>query len=215
MEFREYVALRRVEIAEIAEDNGTSYTLKKQAADFIDGNEADQVWFPLSGIASIAKTVNESSTVKYYDDNGVIVYTSEGNDEYTLTLSVLDKATKAWIDGTTYKNGVLVGTPKKKKAFAMRFIGQDSNGVDEFNYVHKVMFTGGAETYNTKTDSTEGAGVEYTATSIYTSTKLALAEGETPKAFKLSQVESTGTRTEEVVFADTIATPADLVSLAE
>ena len=208
MEFREYVALRRIEIAEIATD-GESYTLKAQAAGFIGNNDEGQIWFPLSGVSAVAKTVNESSTVKYYDNKGVIVYTSEGNDEYALTLSVLDKATKAWIDGTTYNNGVLVGTPKVKKHFAMRFIGTDSNGVDEFNYIHKVMFTGGAETYNTKTDSTEGAGVEYTATSVYTTAK----DTSVKNAFKLSQVEATATKTEDVVFADTIATPADLIAL--
>lgn len=208
MEFREYVALRRIEIAEIATDSDT-YTLKAQAANFIGNSTEGQIWFPLSGVSAVAKTVNESATTKYYDNMGVIVYTSEGNDEYTLTLSVLDKATKAWIDGTTYNNGVLVGTPRVKKSFAMRFIGTDSNGVDEFNYVHKVMFTGGAETYNTKTDSTEGVGVEYTATSVYTTSKDATVK----KAFKLSQVEASESRTEEVVFADTVATPADLIAL--
>ena len=186
MNFREYRGIRGLVIAEITQDNTAGY---------VTGN-----WQELTGVQAVAKATNESSEAHYYDNQAAIVIDSEGNDEYTLTVSVLDKKTKALIEGTYYSetNGVLVSTPKVKKYFALGFIGEDTDGNEEFNIVYKGKFSGGNETYNTKNDGTDATGVEYTFTAIHTSFKDTL--GGVKKSVKSVQVEASEAVTEEKVF---------------
>lgn len=208
MNFREYRGIRNLVIAEVTTDNSGSYVASE--------------WKELSGVQAVAKSTNESAETHYYDNQGAIVIDAEGNDEYTLTVSVLDKKTKALIEGVTYSegNGVLINTPKTKKYFALGFIGEDTNGVEEFNVIYKGKFTGGNETYNTKTDGTDANGVEYTFTSIHTTYKDTV-EG-VKKSFKSLQVEASDSVTEEKVFGvftDGVSTvapllPSEVIALA-
>lgn len=205
MNFREYRGIRSIVIAEITKDDSTTYETSE--------------WRVLSGVQAVSKATNESSETHYYDNQGVIIIDTEGNDEYTLTLSVLDKETKALIEGTTYKNGVLVGTPKTKKYFALGFIGMDTDGVEEFNIIYKGKFSGGDETYNTKNDGADATGVEYTFTSVYTAYKDTI-DG-VKKSFKLAQAEATTKITETAVFGNftgdvsdgTALKPSELITL--
>lgn len=191
MEFREYRGVRNVVIAEILKDNGTWQT---------------GPWMQLSGVQAVSKAVNESSETHYYDNNGVIVVDSEGNDEYTLTLSVLDPKIKALIEGTNYNEAskLYFGTPKQKKYFALSFIGADTNGNEEINIVYKGKFSGGAETYNTKNDGTDATGVEYTFTSVYTTTKFEIEGKKLPIKLLQGLIDSTvnPSFTEEFVFGE-------------
>lgn len=208
MNFREYRGIRGLVIAEITSDGTAAYNA---------GN-----WQELTGVQAVAKATNESSEAHYYDNQAAIVIDSEGNDEYTLTVSVLDKKTKALIEGTYYSeiNGVLVSTPKVKKYFALGFIGEDTDGNEEFNIVYKGKFSGGNETYNTKNDGTDATGVEYTFTAIHTSFKDTL-DG-VKKSVKSVQVEASDAVTEEKVFGtftDGTSTvkpllPSELIALA-
>lgn len=164
MDFREYRGIRNLVIAEVTTDNSTKYETSE--------------WRVLSGVQAVAKSVTESSEAHYYDNQAAIVIDSEGSDEYTLTVSVLDPEVKALIEGTSYvtngtfaKGGMLVSTPKRKKYFALGFIGTDTDGNDEVNIIYKGKFSGGAETYNTKNDGTDATGVEYTYTSVHTTFK--------------------------------------------
>lgn len=127
---------------------------------------------PLSGVQQVSAEVNESTETHYYDDMAAIVVDSEGEDTYTLVVSIPAKKTRALIEGTTYDEatGALIGSKKNKKYFALGFIADKLNGVEEYNWIYKGKFTGGSKTHDTKTDGTEATNMEYTFTSIHTAT---------------------------------------------
>lgn len=127
---------------------------------------------PLSGVQSVSGEVNESTETHYYDNMSAIVVDSEGEDTYTLVVSVPSKKTRALIEGLTYdeETGALLGTKKQKGYFALGFIGNKLNGADEYNWILKGKFTGGNKEHNTKTDGTDATNMEYTFTSIHSST---------------------------------------------
>ena len=147
MEYNEYRGIRGLCVAEVTADNGT-YTAGK--------------WQKLSGAQSVALSSNESNEAHYYDNVPAIVVSSEGADEVTLTVSVLDNKTRAFLEGREFAeaSGMLVKTPKKNKVFALGFIGKKTDGTEEFNILYKGRFTGGSETHNTEDDGTEGTNVE-------------------------------------------------------
>lgn len=135
-----------------------------------DGTETWGTPQRLSGIQAISSETSESSETHYYDNQGAVVVSSEGDDTYTLTVSVVNKKTRALIEGTYYDEatGALIGTPKNKQYFAMGFIGNTVNNVEEFVWVYKGKFTGGSVSRNTRSDSPETTNMEYTFTSIAT-----------------------------------------------
>lgn len=183
MEYNEYRGVRGLVIAEITKDDGTDYTTG--------------TWQKLSGVQNVALATTESSETHYYDNLPAIVVDSEGADELTLTISVLDNKTRALIEGREYVEGVdmLVKTPKANKLFALGFIGEKTNGKEEFNILYKGKFTGGNETHSTKNDGTEATNLEYTFTAIYTTT--GIHDGKPAKSVKVTA----GTKvTEAAVF---------------
>lgn len=185
MEYNEYRGIRGIVVAEIESDNGT-YTA---------GN-----WHKLAGAQSVALSGNESNEAHYYDNIPAIVVSSEGADEVTLTVSVLDNKTRAFLEGRSFveSNGMLVKTPKENKVFALGFIGKKTDGTEEFNILYKGRFSGGSETHNTEDDGTEGTNVEYTFTSIYTTSNI--YGGKPAKSVK---VKPDGTKiTEATIFGE-------------
>lgn len=203
MEYNEYRGVRGLVIAEITSDNGTYTT---------------GTWQKLSGVQNVALATTESSETHYYDNLPAIVVDSEGADELTLTISVLDNKTRALIEGRTYIEGVdmLVKTPKTNKLFALGFIGEKTNGKEEFNILYKGKFTGGNETHSTKNDGTEANNLEYTFTAIYTTS--GIASGKPAKSVKVMASDKVteaavfGTFTEDVSTISPL-TPDDLAEL--
>lgn len=174
MEYNEYRGIRGLCVAEVTADAGT-YTVDK--------------WHRLAGAQSVALSGSESNEAHYYDNVPAIVVSSEGADEVTLTVSVLDNKTRAFLEGREYVegSGMLVKTPKKNKVFALGFIGKKTNGEEEFNILYKGRFSGGGETHNTEDDGTEGTNVEYTFTSIYTTSPI--YAGKPAKSVKVKPTE--------------------------
>lgn len=127
----------------------------------------------LSGVQSVSGEVNESTAAHYYDNMSAIVVDSEGEDTYTLVVSIPSKKTRALIEGTTYdeETGALIGSKKNKKYFALGFIGNKLNGNNEYNWIFKGKFSGGNKEHQTKTDGTDATNMEYTYTSIHSATK--------------------------------------------
>ena len=70
----------------------------------------------LSGVQKVSGEVNESTETHYYDNMSAIVVDSEGDDAYTLVVSIPNKKTRALIEGTTYdeETGALIGSKKRK-----------------------------------------------------------------------------------------------------
>lgn len=159
MEYNEYRGVRGLVVAEVTAD-GSTYTAEN--------------WQELSGVQSVAVTKNESSESKFYDNAARIVIDAEGADEVTMTVSALANKTRAKIEGVDYDetNDMIIDTPKTKKYFAIGFIGEKTNGKEEFVILYKGKFTGGTITRNTKDDGTEASNVEYTFTAIHTAAKI-------------------------------------------
>ena len=166
-----------------------------------DGTETWGTPQRLAGVQAISSETSESSETHYYDNQGAVVVSSEGDDTYTLTVSVVNKKTRALIEGTYYDEatGALIGTPKNKQYFAMGFIGNTVNNVEEFVWVYKGKFTGGAVSRNTRSDSPETTNMEYTFTSIAT-TKEFGAYGTA----KYIMIDNTGLLDENKFFAEVI-----------
>lgn len=164
IKFEEYRGVEHLVIAELTE------TVDEETGAVV---ETYGEVLPLAGVQSVSGEVNEATETHYYDNMSAIVVDSEGDDVYTLVVSVVNKKTRALIEGTTYDEttGALIGTKKVKKYFALGFIGNKLNGSDEYNWIYKGKFTGGNKTHQTKNDGTDATNMEYTYTSIHTATK--------------------------------------------
>lgn len=206
MEYNEYRGVRGLVCAEVlTDDTGKGYTTGK--------------WNELSGVQAIAVTKNESSESHFYDNAARIVIDAEGADELALTVSILANKTRAMIDGVEYDEArdMIVNTPKKRKYFALGYIGEKTDGTEEFNILYKGKFSGGGETHNTKDDGTEATNVEYTFTAVHTSAKI--YNGQSVKSVKVP-VDETVTETAvfgeftEGVSASDVLTPDEIKALA-
>lgn len=162
MKYDEYRGCRGLVVAKVTKD------------DDADGGYVAETWQELSGVQSIATNKNESSESHYYDNAARIVIDAEGADEVTLVVSALANKTRALIEGVEYDEGtdMLIETPRKKSYFALGYIGEKTDGTEEFVICYKGKFTGGSITRNTKNDGTEATNVEYTFTAIHTSAKI-------------------------------------------
>ena len=208
MKYNEYRGIRCLVLAEITSDNGT----------YVAGN-----WERLSGVQALARNSTESSETHFYDNKPAIVIDAEGSDELTMTVSILANKTRARIDGVSYDEGtdMIVGTPKKKKYFAVGYIGEKTDGTEELNIFYKGKFTGGNETHNTKDDGTEATNVEYTYTGIHTSSNI-YTENGTKTSAKNIKVPLTDKVTEASIFGEfdetgvsdkTVLTPDEIKAL--
>lgn len=200
LKFEEYRGVRNLVIAELTETVDEEGTTKETYGEVQ----------PLSGVQEISGEVNESNETHYYDDMSAIVVDSEGDDTYTLTVSIPAKKTRALIEGTTYdeQTGALIGSKKVKKYFALGFIADKINGSEEYNWIYKGKFSGGGKTHTTKNDGTDATNMEYTYTSIHTATKY-----QKGGDCKYLSVDNDGKANLDTFF-DKVTTPDDLKASA-
>lgn len=200
LKFEEYRGVRNLVIAELTETVDEEGTTKETYGEVQ----------PLSGVQEISGEVNESNETHYYDDMSAIVVDSEGDDTYTLTVSIPAKKTRALIEGTTYdeQTGALIGSKKVKKYFALGFIADKINGSEEYNWIYKGKFSGGGKTHTTKNDGTDATNMEYTYTSIHTATKYKKGGN-----CKYLSVDNDGKANLDTFF-DKVTTPDDLKASA-
>lgn len=210
MEIHEYRGVRGLVFAEITKDDGTDYTTG--------------MWNRLSGVQSVAVAKSESSETHYYDNQAAIVIDAEGADEITLVVSILANKTRATLDGVEYDetHDMIINTPKLRKYFALGYIGEKTDGTQEFNILYKGKFSGGGETHNTKDDGTEATNVEYTFTAIHTTTKIVTLANGTSKPAKSVKIPESAKITEAAIFgnftgdvsASDVLTPTEIKALA-
>lgn len=205
MEYNEYRGVRGLVCAEVTKDDSSGYTAKE--------------WEELSGVQAVAVAKNESSETHYYDNLAAIVVDAEGADELTLTVSILANKTRAKIDGVEYDQtqDMIVNTPKKRKYFALGYIGEKTDGTEEFNILYKGKFSGGGETHNTKDDGTEATNVEYTFTAVHTTAKIYSGKSaksvKVPASTKVTEATVFGTFTDGVSTLDPL-TPDEIKVLS-
>lgn len=205
MEYNEYRGVRGLVCAEVTKDDSSGYTAEE--------------WEELSGVQAVAVAKNESSETHYYDNLAAIVVDAEGADELTLTVSILANKTRAKIDGVEYDltQDMIVNTPKKRKYFALGYIGEKTDGTEEFNILYKGKFSGGGETHNTKDDGTEATNVEYTFTAVHTTAKIYSGKSaksvKVPASTKVTEATVFGTFTDGVSTLDPL-TPDEIKALS-
>lgn len=210
MEYNEYRGIRGVVIAEVTKNDTTGYTADK--------------WERMSGCQSLGVTKNDSSESKFYDNAARIVIDSEGADELAIVLSILANYMRAKVDGVEYDEAtdMIINTPKKKKYFAVGYIGEKTDGTEEANIYYCGKFTGGGETHNTKDDGTESTNVEYTYTGVHTTAqiyttadgaKVTVKSAKFPLKGKITETAIFGEFTEDVS-AKTPLTPDEIKALA-
>ena len=188
MEYVEYRGIRSVVIAEVLKNNTDEY-------------EAEP-WQEFSGAQSLGVTKNESSESHFYDNAARIVIDAEGADELAIVLSILANKTRAKVDGVNYEaaKDMIVNTPKKRKYFAIGYIGEKTDGTEEANIYYCGKFSGGGETHSTKDDGTEATNVEYAYTGVHTTAKIYTDEKGSKHTVKSAKFPITDTVTEVKIF---------------
>lgn len=210
MKYNEYRGIRKVVIAEVIKNDTTGYTADK--------------WEEFSGCQSLGVTKNESSESHYYDNEARIIVDAEGADELAIILSVLANKMRAKVDGVEYEESadMIIDTPRRKKYFAIGYIGELTDGTEEINIYYNGKFSGGGETHNSKDDGTEANNVEYTYTGVHTSAKIYTKNDGTKTTVKRAKFPIKGGITEESVFGTftegvssiAVMTPDEIKALA-
>ncbi len=209
MEFTEYRGIRKLCFAEITKDDGTDYTTS--------------TWKRMAGIQSVGNETEESSETHYYDNQAAIVVDAEGADTVTMTTSAPPNDVKAVLDGVGYDEtkDMIINIPKKRKYYAIGYIGEKTDGTEEAVIHYKGKFGGGSVSRNTKDNGTETTNLEYTFTGIHTSTAI-YTEGGVKKPAKSITVPLSETLTEDKIFgvftgdvsAGDVLTPDEIKALS-
>lgn len=205
----EYRGVQRLYAAKVTE-------VTEMVNGVLETKEQYGVPFQLAGVQEISNELSESSETHYYDNVGAIVVDSEGDDTYTLTVSIPSLKTRSIIEGTYYdeKTGALIGTPKYRDYFAIGFIGNKLNGEDEYVWVLKGKFSGGGATHTTKDDGTDATNIQYTFTSIHTSQEFEEIPDQNgnPQTLKTYTVEAGG-RVDVSKWFDQVVNPETVESI--
>lgn len=199
--FRNYRGVRGLMVAELQEDTLETLTYGTPIR--------------FAGVKEIGEEPEESAATEYYDDQPAIVIDAEGEDKYKLVTSVLEEKVRAVIEGRKFdeESGAYFGTPKQKPYVAIGFIGTDTDGQEEYVWVYKTKLSGGGASRKTKDNGTDSSGLEWEATSIYTSHKFKGASTAGDAPLKFYKLKAGGTVTEQKFF-EKVYIPGEAAAMA-
>ena len=196
----EYRGCKRLVYAEVTKDDASGYTTGAVKT--------------LAPVQEIAKTVETSSAVHYYDNKGAVVIDSEGADTVTFTIAIPSDAVLAEITGRTYDSTkkAFIESKRKKKVFAVGYVlgevGDDAD--DQYVWRYKGSFNDPDVSAKTEDDGTDASNMSLVFTGIYTEYEFANGEGTgnkgSSKAMKIRKSDNIATEDQwfaEVVTPDT------------
>lgn len=121
-------------------------------------------------VAEISKEVDSSSEAHYYDNQPLIVITSEGPDTINITGAGMDIETLALISGKHFDptTGALIDGPIETRYFALGYKTKATDGTYRYVWRYKGTFAIPADAHKTENNSTEANGTTLVYTGIYT-----------------------------------------------
>ena len=128
---------------------------------------------PLAPVAEIGKTTETSDEAHYYDNQPMIVVSSEGPDEITITCAGVEIDTLAEITGKSYDEttGAMIDSEREPRYFALGYRTKGTDGAYRYVWRYKGTFSIPDETNATEDDGTETNNTELTFTGINTTHK--------------------------------------------
>lgn len=153
----EYRGVRNLVAAEITADTLAEYTVGEP--------------FNVAALAEIAKKVETSSTVKYYDNKAALSLASEGATTLDITVDALGLDVLAKLTGKEYDEAnkilldkAVIGT----KYFALGYAVGLTDGSERFVWLYKCSFAMPDESSKTADAGTDSTGQTLTCTAIET-----------------------------------------------
>ena len=166
---------------------------------------------PLAPVASIAKTVENSSETHYYDNVGMIIIRSEGSDEITLTVPALPLTTVAKVTGKTIDpvTGAFIDGEAVEKYYAIGYRLRLTDGTYRYVWRLKGSFNIPDETSDTENDGTDTNNQQLTYTGVKTVTRF--SDGKRAKGIVIDERDGLADVSE---FFDKVQTPDTLSDLS-
>lgn len=164
---------------------------------------------PLAPLASVGISTESSSESHFYDNQAMIVISSEGADELTLGVAAIPLKTLADITGKFYDDstGLFVDQEATPKYFAVGYEYNKTDGSTVYVWHLKGQFAIPERSVETKNNGTDASGQELTYTGITTEHKF----NKTSKPAKKIELEGAKDLVDTSTWFETVQTP-DTVS---